>query len=221
MSSILMVGEADQLKFIIRALASRGHSVTAIVENAEESRKLAEAVNAVVVAGDGTLPDTLREAGIADADRVFALASQDETNFLVCLIARRRFGITDTFALIRDPDNEAIFEELDLGATFSVTEAVADLIDRRSFSESVRNLRPIADGRFGLTEAALDQRSPAVGKALRDLRLPNEALLVSVVRGETASIPRGDTRLEIGDRVGFIYAAEVYAETLSAIVGKD
>lgn len=221
MSSILIVGDGAHLKFVIRGLISRGHEVSVIVRDPKESENLGAELKALVILGNGTLPDTLKEAGILHADRVFALTSRDEDNFLVCSLARHRFGIRSTFALVHDPENESVFRELGIVGTFSITEAVSDLIEQRSSSDSIRNLQPLADGRFGLTEAELGPASPATGKELRELALPEGALLVSVVRDEEAIVPRGSTRLEEGDRVGFIYLAEAYAQTLLAIVGKD
>jgi len=221
MGSVLIVGDGVYLKFVCRGLVSRGHEVTLVVKDEDESLRLAEELRVVVVHGNGTLPDTLKEAGILNAHRVFALTSHDEDNYLVCALARHRFGIGSTFALVHDPENEAVFRELGIVGTFSVTAAVSSLIDQRSASESIRNLQPLADGRFGLTEAELGPDSPATGKELRELALPEGALLVTIVRGQDAIVPRGNTRLELGDRVGFIYLAAEYARTLSAIVGKD
>lgn len=221
MSSILIVGDGDYLKFVVNSLASRGHEISVVVKNEKEGERLASESRALVILGDGTRPDTLKEAGVLHADRVFALTSRDEDNYLVCSLAKHRFGVGSTFALVHDPENEGVFRELGIVGTFSITEAVSDLIDQRSASESIRNLQPLADGRFGLTEAELGPKAPAVGKELRELALPEGALLVSVVRDQEAIVPRGNTRLEEGDRVGFIYLAEAYAQTLAAIAGKD
>ena len=221
MSSILIVGDGDYVKFVVKNLASRGHEIAVIVKDARESERLAAETRALVILGDGTHPDILKEAGILHADRVFALTSRDEDNFLVCSLAKHRFGVGSTFALVHDPENESVFRELGIVGTFSITEAVSGLIDQRSASESIRNLQPLADGRFGLTEAELGPSSPATAKELRELALPEGALLVTVVRDREAIVPRGNTKLEVGDRVGFIYLAEAYADTLAAIVGKD
>lgn len=48
-------------------------------------------------------------------------------------------------------------------------------------------------------EATVGHDSPIAGKALRDLSWPDEATLVSVRRGSSVLIPRGQTVVEIGD----------------------
>jgi chloride channel protein, CIC family len=50
-------------------------------------------------------------------------------------------------------------------------------------------------------ELRLDPDAAAVGRAVRDLTLPPECILVSIRRGSRALIPRGDTHLQAGDLV--------------------
>jgi Trk K+ transport system NAD-binding subunit len=50
-------------------------------------------------------------------------------------------------------------------------------------------------------EFRLDPQAGAVGRAVRELRLPRECILVSVRRGSRALIPHGDTVLQSGDLV--------------------
>lgn len=57
-------------------------------------------------------------------------------------------------------------------------------------------------------EYRIGERCPVAGKAVRDLALPTECLLVSVRRGPSLLVPHGDTRLEVGDRVTVLCAIE-------------
>jgi NhaP-type Na+/H+ and K+/H+ antiporter len=72
--------------------------------------------------------------------------------------------------------------------------------DRRRLSferrraENVFGLRPI--------EFVLEEGDPAVGRRLRDLNPPPETVIVSIIRaGGVVLVPRGETRLQLGDRV--------------------
>jgi CIC family chloride channel protein len=55
-----------------------------------------------------------------------------------------------------------------------------------------------------LIEATVDAESPLNGRMLKDARLPDETLLVSIVRGGEAIFPRGTTTLTTGDRVSVL-----------------
>ena len=48
-----------------------------------------------------------------------------------------------------------------------------------------------------------------VGRRVRDLGLPRDALLSVIVRGEEAVLPRGSTRIEAGDRLHVVVRSEV------------
>ena len=56
---------------------------------------------------------------------------------------------------------------------------------------------------FGLRpfEFTLEEGDPAVDQTLRDLSPPASSVIVSIIRGETTMVPRGETRLESGDRI--------------------
>lgn len=50
-------------------------------------------------------------------------------------------------------------------------------------------------------EAEVLETSPLFGKPLRDLKLPEGIIAGAVVRGDEVIMPRGDTVLEVKDRV--------------------
>jgi potassium/hydrogen antiporter len=56
-----------------------------------------------------------------------------------------------------------------------------------------------------------------VGRRVRELGLPRDALLSVIVRGEEAVLPRGSTRIEAGDRLHLVVRSEV-AKRMSEVV---
>ncbi len=59
---------------------------------------------------------------------------------------------------------------------------------------------------YGTEEMQLDvsSGSPLAGKRIRDIDLPADSIIVSIVRDDSPIIPRGDVSLEPGDRIVFI-----------------
>ncbi len=55
-----------------------------------------------------------------------------------------------------------------------------------------------------LLEVEVTANSPLCARAVRDLQLPEDALLVSYTRGEVVRFPHGETIFEPGDRVGVV-----------------
>lgn len=71
--------------------------------------------------------------------------------------------------------------------------------DRRRVSFERRRAQHI----FGLrpVEIALEEGDPGVGRTLGEINPPPESVIVSVIRGGTPLVPRGETRLKAGDHV--------------------
>jgi potassium/hydrogen antiporter len=75
--------------------------------------------------------------------------------------------------------------------------------------------RPLAETgtirRLGaeIVEYPVSPDDAIVGRVVRDLGLPRDALLSVIVRGEEAILPRGSTRIEAGDRLHVIVRQEV------------
>lgn len=67
--------------------------------------------------------------------------------------------------------------------------------------EEVARLKVRASSEADFLEIVLPTDTPLAGAAVRDLDLPQEAILVAVRRGKDLLIPRGDTVLQAGDVV--------------------
>lgn len=63
-------------------------------------------------------------------------------------------------------------------------------------------------GRFSLFEVCVQQSSPAVGRRVWEIDLPESAVIGGIVRGEESIVPRGDTRIYAGDTLIVIAAGE-------------
>jgi trk system potassium uptake protein TrkA len=216
---ICIVGGGMLAYFLSRSLLSKGHSLTIVNPDGEECQWFARRLRAVVVHGDGTHPAVMDDAEVGAADSVLAITPHDEDNYLVCQIARLRYDTPYVFALLNDPDNQRIFEELGITSAYSSINILSQLIEQRIGYDAVTGLTPLAEGRTTLTEILLPAGSPAVGRTVQELGLPEGCLIVSILRGVEAIIPKGQTKLRAADRVGVVSLPEVYAEVLAVLTG--
>lgn len=79
--------------------------------------------------------------------------------------------------------------------------------------------RAVSDARAEFVDVPLAADSPAIGKTVAELGLPRAAVLVSVRRGRDLLIPRGDTRLQVGDVVTALCERE-YAEQVRIMLNR-
>ncbi|HLI50748.1 MAG TPA: TrkA C-terminal domain-containing protein, partial [Thermomicrobiaceae bacterium] len=71
---------------------------------------------------------------------------------------------------------------------------------RRALRSTVHRLRGISEGTV-LLEATVSAASQLAGRELRELQLPPETLVVSIRREGVTILPRGNTRIDQGDRL--------------------
>ena len=77
---------------------------------------------------------------------------------------------------------------------------------------SLVRLFKLEQGNVTLVEVTLDEDSPAVNRALKEMDLPRDATIVAVIRQQHVVVPRGDTVLTAGDEVLALVTPEVEGE---------
>ncbi len=215
---VLIVGGGKTIYSLYRNFTAKGYEVVIINRNREECIRLARHLQAAVVYGDGSDAEILKEAGAMGAGAVLAITPQDQDNLVICQLASLQFGVPRTVALANDPDNTEVFEQLGVSA-FSTTHIIGSLIEQRASFEQITNLLPVSRGLVNVTEITLDAHSPASGKRLIDIRLPENALVAVVIRDERPIVPRGTTELLAGDQVVLITLPENHGRVLKAFTG--
>jgi trk system potassium uptake protein TrkA len=217
---MLIVGGGKTLYFLCRNFAAKGYEVVIINRNREECVQLARQLSATVVCGDGSDAGILKDAGAMGADAVLAITPNDQDNLVVCQLAALQFSVPRVVAMANDPDNAEVFEKLGVSA-FSTTRIVGSLIEQRASMEQITNLLPVGEGRVNVTEVVLDAQSPVAGKFLKDIDLPENALIAVVIRGNQPIVPRGANDLLPGDRVVLITLPENHGPVLKAFTGEE
>jgi trk system potassium uptake protein TrkA len=217
---VLIVGGGKTLYFLCRNFTAKGYEVVIINRNREECVRLARQLSATVVCGDGSDPELLKEAGAMGADAVLAITPNDQDNLVICQLASLHYGVPKTLALANDPDNAEVFEELGVSA-FSTTRIVGSLIEQRATLEQITNLLPVGEGRVNVTEIILDANSPVAGKLLKELNLPENALVAVVIRDGQPIVPRGANQLLAGDQLVLITLPENHGPVLRAFTGEQ
>lgn len=218
---VILAGGGKSAYFLARLFLSKGFHVTAVSRDAAECTGLARRLEkAVVVHGNPSAPEVLEDAGAAEAEVVLAVTDHDHDNLVIAQLAALRFRVPRVLALVNDPDNEEVFRKLGVQGTFSVTRLLAGLIEQQVDFSEITNLIPVGEGKVVISELRLDARAPAAGRALRDIPLPEGALVAGVVRQGDPLVPRGSTVLEAGDRLVLVTLPAHQGRALKALTGE-
>lgn len=215
---VIIVGGGRAVHFLAQTFARNGHAVTIINRDAAECVRMANRLSATIVRGDGTEHRLLEEAGARAADVVLAATASDADNLICCQLARARFAVPRAIALVNDPDNRVVFEELGIDA-ISTALTVASLIEQRATLDRVTNLIPASDGAVSIVELTLDATFAPRERSIATLGLPRDALIAVVTREAETIIPRGDTELRVGDRLLLVTLAKSHARALEILTG--
>jgi len=216
---VLVVGGGKLPYFLGRSLMSRGHRVTIINRDHEECVRLARRLDTIVVHGDGSAPHVLEEAGAYEADAVLAVTPSDEDNLVICQVASVRFQVPRALALVNDPDHEETFRSLGVTAV-SPTRVLARMLEQQMGFEDIERLIPVGEGKINVTELLLDADSPITGIPLRDIPLPEGALIAAVLRRGRPVIPGGSTVLRERDRIIVVTLPENHEEVIRQLTGE-
>ena len=128
---IVIVGCGRVGYHLTRALLAVGNEVLVIDIDPRRCEALRDELGSVAVAmqGDGTRVEVLKQAGVERAGVVIAVASRDEDNLATCQLAKHMFNTPNTMALIRDPQNEALFRMLGVDVIIDGTQLIVSTIE--------------------------------------------------------------------------------------------
>lgn len=205
----LLVGGGRLVLHLARHLLAAGDEVALIVRSRRDAEEFARVLKVLVVHGDGSDPRRQEDAGAAGAEVVVAVTPRDADNIITCLVARRRFEVPRTYALLHDPQNEELLEPLGITRALNQTLLWAGLIQQEVSSREVTNLVPLKPGRVNAIEVRIGEGNPWADRELREVPLPEGSLVAMLSRRDEHLVPRGGTVLRAGDRAMVVCTPEV------------
>lgn len=217
---VLLIGNYDVAKVLADSLIKKKYKVTAVHRDERECQRLAEIPGLQVIAGDGTKPYILEEAGAREMSIVIALMEQDADNLVICELCKKKFGVPKTICTIKNAENTAFFRKMGVDAVISATNTITNLIEQQAFLDNMENRIPVGEGRLSVVEISIQEEAPAAGKKLWELYLPNEVIVGCILRQEQTIIPRGDTRIIAGDTLIVLAAADKEQAAVRALTGR-
>ncbi len=220
---IIIVGGGKVGTYLARGLIKQQHEVVVVEKDARKAQLMTNLLERdVAVVGDGCDPNVLLQAGVGRADVVVADTGDDEDNLVVVLIAQKH-SKARCIARVNNPKNKLIFESLDGEHPVTVvssTEIILDIIDDRVNATTLETLARLGKSDLELVQLAIADASPANGRRVADLALPNGSVIVAVDRGNgEVVIPNGETVFHAGDGVIAMIKHAARADVCAALVG--
>jgi trk system potassium uptake protein TrkA len=199
---LIIIGGGKVGYYLARALSELKHKVTVIESNRELCMNIANATSNLdvnIINGDGTSINYLVDAEIESADALIAVTGRDQDNLVACQIAKRKFNVKKTIARVNNPRNIKIFEKLGVNTAVSSTASIVDIIEREVFISGFKSLVTIGD--ISVNEIKLLSNYKSVNSQIRELKFPEDCIIISIIRNNEVIIPSGSTKLLAGDEI--------------------
>ncbi|MBA7631635.1 hypothetical protein ES703_39168 [subsurface metagenome] len=115
---------------LARLLDADGHNVTLLDRESYSFRRLPPDFGGTALIGNGLHEESLKKAGIEEADVFIALTQGDNRNVMSCQIAKHVFNVPRVICRIYDPLRQELYNTLGLEA-ISPTTVFAQLLKEK------------------------------------------------------------------------------------------
>ncbi len=204
---VVIVGGGRVGKDLAKLLLPEGHDVVLMEKDSDLAEQLSKEFDALIIEGDGTELDYMKDAGLNRADVLVAVTGDDKSNLIMCQLADRIFKVPKVVGRVNNPKNEAVFTRLGVENTVSTTRASAMQI-KNTISET-KTLLTVGDKEAQLLEFDVKQESPIANKKVKNAGLPKGVIIVDIIREGNSIIPDGNTVLKPADTVTAIARTRV------------
>ncbi|HSK96183.1 MAG TPA: TrkA family potassium uptake protein [Euzebyales bacterium] len=221
---VVIAGGGKVGRSIAVDLLADKHDV-AIIEMVEDRcEELLREHDLLVIHGDACDVRYLEQARVERADVFVATTHDDDDNFVACQLALASFGVPRAIARVNAPYNEDIFDRMNIEAV-STTTLISRLIREELTVGELIHLYTLRAGKVNLVELDIPPDPTRRERAVVDLELPRESVLVCIFRSVDGTdqivIPRGDTTLRPGDQVIALTTPEFEDELRTAVLAQD
>lgn len=172
---------------------------------------------AVVVNADASTTEGLMGAGLKDMEAFIPLTGIDEENVMLTLFARK-VSKAKFITKINRINFSDVIADLDLGSVIYPKLITSEAIIayaralRASRSSEIETLYHLFDSRAEAIEFNVKEKSPVVGKELKDLSLKSNLLIAFINRKGKIIIPSGSDTIEVGDSVMIVTTHTGFSE---------
>ena len=204
--SCILCGGGRVSFYLADMLLKHGISVKLVEQDFARCQELAEELSeADIIHGDSTDQALLDSEGLADADALVSLTGLDELNMIISLYGRSK-NVPLTITKLSRMENRPLIDALNLGSVICPKELCCDTITRYvramdNQTDAAISVHAIADGQAEAVEFLVEESTRFCDTPLKDIKLREDVLLVSITHGSKTEIPSGFSTFRKGDIV--------------------
>ena len=187
--------------YLTEILLREDIQVTIIENDYDRCKVLAESLeNALVIHGDGTDINLLEEENLPEMDAFIGVTGLDEQNLLMSLSAKQ-YGVRKSIAKVSRTSYDKLIDKIDIDVAFNPIYIAASEILKYVRGGRIISVNLILGGQAEVTEVVVDRGLSDEGVKIMDLNLPRGIIIGAITREGDLFIPKGNTKIHLGDRL--------------------
>lgn len=208
--TVMILGGGRLGYYLANNLEPTDIHVTIVEKNIARCERLSELLDTTIILhGDASDIDLLREEGVSDVDVLIGSTEDDKLNVLTCLLGSR-LGAKKTIAQIRRSDYLPLIESVGIGASLSPRILTCEAIMRFVQKGSLVSQGMVRDGSAEVFDMTVEPRHTRfINKAIQDISFPSGTIVASILRDGNIIIPNGQEVIREGDHLNLFVAKDV------------
>lgn len=208
---VIIVGAGKLGIKLAESMVFENMDVTVMDTNAKILDRVNEHLDVLTVTANGIDIRALKEINISEYDLLVASTDSDETNTLICTLAKK-LGCEQTIARIRNPEYMAQLDFIKTGLgidhTINPDLATANSIERYLLKSYGFYSGDFVNGKVQMVDFNIYNNEYFVGKKIMELKGFENLLVTAISRNGVIIIPNGSTEILEGDIIHIIGKSE-------------
>ena len=219
--NIVIVGAGEVGTHIASQLVAEQKDVVIIEKDPECAAKASNMLDCLVITGEGSNVDILKQAGAENADIYIAATSVDEVNMISCFVAGSAFNTPVKIARVRNVDymRGGLLKNSSIGIDYLVNpeiEAAFDIVQTVLHGAS-SGIFAFQGTNAQLRDFLVKDDSIFNGVLVKDIRsiIDQNFIIAGVLRNEMLHIPKGDFQILTGDHIYIVALGKSFNKILT------
>lgn len=207
-NNAMIVGGGKIAFYLAKMLLASGIRVKILENDKRRCQELSDAIpGALIIYGDGSDQDVLREEGIDSCESFVSLTGIDEQNIFMSLFAKQVNPKAKIVTKTNRINMNYILDKLELDSQIHPKDITSETIVsyvramQNSIGSNVETMYNVIEDKVEALEFVIREKSPVVGIPLAELKTKKNVLVASIIRRGNIIMPNGTSTIEVGDSV--------------------
>jgi len=198
---ILIAGGGRIGYLVTRYLIRTGRKIAVVESDYENCKYLSENFpEALIINADISDETIFEEESLHEYDLIITTTENQELNILSAAYAKS-MGINRAVAVVNHPNYMAISNRLGIDVTVSPRNSTVNAIMKFIRKGDIKSVHTLFGHRAEVIEFLIKEKNPLAGSALKNIKIPPDSLILTVVRNNVNEIPDGNFIVNKDDRV--------------------